>query len=190
MSAAGNSEVLRPILLRSMTPGAYCSFLDDLLGLMPSFAVINRSQRERYALSPKTITGWSRILTTYTVLKYLDDMEKNRPDNTPPRSIADPTEFGSPRSQSQRVRSPSQRSQAKSPLIYTNGGGTHAEEVEDDIASDVQEGTRSELGEEHVSLLMAVIGTTPEYVDSESQDLTILLIPSMNLTTLAHPLVI
>lgn len=89
------------------------------------------------------------------------------PDNTPPRSVADPNEFRS-RAESTRggarspqVYSPAPKSKASDTLINPNGfgggyiqrtgskvnAGHNDEVVGDDMDSNIQVGERSEVGE-------------------------------------------
>ncbi|KAF8069975.1 hypothetical protein FPV67DRAFT_1485683, partial [Lyophyllum atratum] len=101
------------------------------------------------------------------VLQYLEGMsrEGDEPDNTPPRSVVDPSEFrsraGSPRVRSpgviSGVLSPAPRSKtsealldlANSPMSYTNRNGGKAihNDDNDDADSNIQEGRRSEAGD-------------------------------------------
>ncbi|GLB45071.1 hypothetical protein LshimejAT787_1901490 [Lyophyllum shimeji] len=97
------------------------------------------------------------------VLQYLEGMsrEGDEPDNTPPRSIVDPTEFrsqvGSPRVRSPNIHSPAPRSKtsealldlANSPMSYTNrnGGNAIPNDDNEDADSNVQEGRTSEAGD-------------------------------------------
>lgn len=88
------------------------------------------------------------------------------PDATPPRSIADPSEFraASARSRSPPIHSPAPKSRASATLIGPNGFGQNypqragskvdpghddavADIAADDVDSNVQEGVRSEVGE-------------------------------------------
>jgi hypothetical protein len=91
-------------------------------------------------------------------------MAGEEPDNTPPRSVADASEFRdraeSARSRSPRVYSPAPKSKASATLIGPNGFGTnhpqrtgskinvgHDDIAGDDVESNVQDGVRSEVGE-------------------------------------------
>lgn len=86
------------------------------------------------------------------------------PDNAPPRSVADASEFRSraesARSRSPRIYSPAPKSKASVTLIGPNGfpqahaqrngsniNGDHDDIVGEDADSNVQEGVRSEVGE-------------------------------------------
>ncbi|KAG6885164.1 hypothetical protein C0993_005404 [Termitomyces sp. T159_Od127] len=95
------------------------------------------------------------------VLRYLEGMsrEGDEPDNTPPRSVADPDEFrskvGSPRARSPQVQSPAARSKksetlfdpVKSPMSRTKQKGSQVAPHDDDADSNVQEGRTSEAGD-------------------------------------------
>lgn len=144
------------------------------------------------------------------VLNYLEGMsrEGDEPDNTPPRSIVDPTEYrsraGSAHNGNGALFSPAPRSQrsdgllelANSPMSYTNrnGNGVHHSREEDDVASDVQEGVRSEVGE----TILPVVCHIPYYMTlllmsqhpSANLDHTTRQVPNMSPMTLGHPLVI
>lgn len=91
-------------------------------------------------------------------------MAGEEPDNTPPRSVADASEFRnraeSARSRSPPIYSPAPKSKASATLIGPNGFGTsHHQRTDskvnagrddvagDDVDSNVQEGVRSEAGE-------------------------------------------
>jgi hypothetical protein len=103
-------------------------------------------------------------LNVTIVLNYLEGMSKegDEPDNTPPRSLVDPSEYprraGSERNGNGALYSPAPRSQrsdalqdlANSPVTYTNRNGNGVQlprEDDDDVASDIQEGVRSEVGD-------------------------------------------
>lgn len=81
--------------------------------------------------------------------------EGDQPDNSPPRSLVDPTEFrsnvGSPRARSALLLSPG-RGTNDLPLIGSPKGPANYVPVNngndyDDVESNVQEGMRSEAGE-------------------------------------------
>lgn len=89
-------------------------------------------------------------------------MQDDRPNNTPPRSMADPDEYPSKAGSinngtrtPQQLFSPAPRSRISDilldPPLSRNGlkAPSHIEEVDerDDVNSNVQDGTRSELGE-------------------------------------------
>ena len=91
-------------------------------------------------------------------------MAGEEPDNAPPRSVTDASEFRnraeSARSQSPPIYSPAPKSKASATLIGPNGFGTsHPQRTSskvnagrddvagDDVDSNVQEGVRSEVGE-------------------------------------------
>ncbi|KDR75025.1 hypothetical protein GALMADRAFT_268571 [Galerina marginata CBS 339.88] len=99
------------------------------------------------------------------VLSFLEGMarEGDEPDNSPPRSMADPDEYRKPESihngrHTPQIYSPAPRSKASDTLInpgagiYSPRNGVkainHVEEVDnEDADSNIQEGIRSELGE-------------------------------------------
>ncbi|KJA20070.1 hypothetical protein HYPSUDRAFT_838373 [Hypholoma sublateritium FD-334 SS-4] len=96
------------------------------------------------------------------VLTFLMGMQDDRPNNTPPRSMADPDEYASKAGSinsgtrtPQQLFSPAPRSKISDilldPPLSRNGlkAPSHIEEVDerDDVNSNVQVGTRSELGE-------------------------------------------
>ncbi|KAF5376295.1 hypothetical protein D9615_008539 [Tricholomella constricta] len=94
------------------------------------------------------------------VLRYLEGMDSDVPDNTPPRSLVDAEEFrsklGSPRVRSPGFHSPAPRSKtsealvdlANSPMSFTNmNGGNAIHNDDDDVDSNVQVGRTSEAGE-------------------------------------------
>jgi hypothetical protein len=91
-------------------------------------------------------------------------MAGEEPDNAPPRSVTDASEFRnraeSARSQSPPIYSPAPKSKASATLIGPNGFGTSQPQrngskvnagrddvAGDDVDSNVQEGVRSEVGE-------------------------------------------
>lgn len=111
----------------------------------------------------------------FPVLNYLEGMsrEGDEPDNTPPRSMVDPSEYrskaGSNRVRSPPIHSPAPRSKtseallelANSPMSYTNRNGIHAAPNDDDDGdadSNIQDGLRSEAGE----TILPVVSNSPE----------------------------
>lgn len=92
--------------------------------------------------------------------------EGDEPDNSPPRSMADPEEFRS-RTTSAGARSPPMFSPtprsdvlSKSPRIIQNGN--HALRMhDDDTDSNVQDGVRSEAGETILPIVRNVPATAP-----------------------------
>jgi len=106
-----------------------------------------------------------QLLTLLPVLSFLEGMarEGDEPDNSPPRSMADPDEYRSKAesirngTRSPQIYSPAPRSKASETLL--NPGGMFSprngvksnkliEEVHgDDADSNVQDGVRSEIGE-------------------------------------------
>jgi hypothetical protein len=91
-------------------------------------------------------------------------MAGEEPDDAPPRSVADASEFRnraeSARSKSPPIYSPAPKSKASATLLGPNGFGTSHQQrtgsrvnagrddvAGDDVDSNVQEGVRSEVGE-------------------------------------------
>lgn len=91
-------------------------------------------------------------LTSLPVLNYLEGMsrEGDEVDNTPPRSMYDPTEY---RSKAGTARTGPMSPRLYSPVPKSRNGGTlldvarEQDERDDDVDSNIQEGRRSEAGE-------------------------------------------
>ena len=116
-------------------------------------------------LSPST--GPLNSLTYSLVRMFLEGMAKQgeEPDNTPPRSVADPDDYvknaESVRNdtRSPRIYSPAPRSNASNAILGTagrtppfgtrevEGNGRHDDIYDNDADSNVQEGVRSEMGD-------------------------------------------
>ncbi|KIM45431.1 hypothetical protein M413DRAFT_66595 [Hebeloma cylindrosporum] len=157
MEVPNDQGVFSRILLRSSTPGVSIS--------TPLNVVVadchNRHKRERCICSNGAPHPQ---LTSSLVRMFLEGMAKEgeEPDNTPPRSVADPDDYvkNAESVRSPQIYSPAPRSRASDTILGGAGGtplfgnreevksnGRHNDIYDDDADSNVQEGVRSEMGD-------------------------------------------
>lgn len=159
MEVPNDQGVFSRILLRSSTPGVSPAMPLDVLVA----DCHNRHKRERCSRSlPR---GRHTQLTGSLVRMFLEGMEKEgeEPDNTPPRSLADPDDYVNKAESVRtgtRIYSPAPRSKVSDTILGAGGGtplfgnreevrsnGRHNDNHDDDVDSNVQEGVRSEMGD-------------------------------------------
>jgi len=164
LEVPNDQEVFSRILLRSSTPGVCPT--TPLDALVADYGLSQEQTRKvQPSLHPR---GNETRLTHPLVRMFLEGMAKEgeEPDNTPPRSVADPNDYikraESVRNdtRSPRIYSPAPRSNTSNTILRAAGGtplfgmreevksnGRHNDVYDDDADSNVQEGVRSEMGD-------------------------------------------